>query len=209
MTPERTGHKILIFASDPILAALVGTMVECARYSAAFPTPEEAPAQAIERVRPLAAVLLDAGDHDVASDLFVSRAERLSVRVLLFGRREAIEQRRALARQRGLQAFVLPDEISRLEIAIEALIPDGMRPRSDRDRRAETLRTPAGTVDFVDARGVHWMVYDRRGPDRRNCVDRRFVSDDGEVRHCEITEQEARLVSQATLAEQLSRSVAE
>ena len=209
MTPERTGHRILIVAADPILAALVGTMVEFARYTAAFPGPDELPAQALERVKPLAAVVLDISEDAGASDLFVSRADRLSVPVLLFGRPEVLEQRRQWLAHRQLTAFALPDEIAQLESAIEGLMPDDLRPRSVQDRRGRALRNSSGVVDFVDAGGMHWTVYDRRGPERRNRVDRRFVSDSGEVRHCEITEQEARLVSLATLAEQLGRSIAE
>lgn len=209
MTPERSGHKILIVAADPILGALVGTLVEHARYTAAFPAPDELPAQALERVRPMAAVLLDVADTNGASDLFVSRAEKLSVRVFVFGRRERIEKHSEWSRRHQLPTFALPEDIARLENALEGLIPDAVRPRAARDRRGEAQRDASGTLDFIDERGVHWTVYDRRGPERRNRVDRRFVSDGGEVRHCEITEQEARLVSVVMLAAQLERSTAE
>ena len=209
MTPERTGHKILIVASDPILAALVGTLVEFARYTAAFPAPDEPPTQALTRVKPLAAVLLDVSEQNGVSDVFVSRAQRLAVPVLLFGGRAVLAERADWAARHGLATFALPDEISLLEGAVERIMPDGVRPRATLDRRGEAQRSSSGTLDFTDAVGVHWTVYDRRGPERRNRVDRRFVSDAGEVRHCEITEQEARLVSVATLSEQLGRAVPE
>jgi len=209
MTPERSGHKILIVAADPILGALVGTLVEHARYAAAFPAPDELPAQALERVRPMAAVLLDISDVNGASDLFVSRAEKLGVRVFVFGRSDRIAQQSEWTRRHRLPAFVLPEEIARLENALEGVIPDAVRPRTVRDRRGEAQRDASGMLDFTDDHGIHWTVYDRRGPERRNRVDRRFVSDAGEVRHCEITEQEARLVTVAMLSDQLSRATAE
>lgn len=207
MTPERIGHKILIIAGDPILAALVGRLVEHARYSAAFPAPDEPPTQALERLKPLAAVLIDLADGEGGSDLFTSRAARLGVKVLVFGRRELIDARADWIAQHALKSFALPEQIGDLEGAIEALIPDAVRPRAAQDRRGDAERRPDGALDFIDAAGVHWTVYDRRGKDRRNRVDRRFVSDTGEVRQCEITEQEARLVSVATLADQLERAV--
>jgi hypothetical protein len=209
MTPERSGYRILIVATDPILAALVGTLVEHARFSAAFPGPDEAPTQALERVKPLAAVLVDLAEGEGASDLFASRAAKLGVPLFVFGRREIIDAHGEWIQARRVRAFALPDQIAEMESAIEGLKPDAVRPRAPRDRRGETGRRPDGTLDFTDAQGVHWTVYDRRGPERRNRVDRRFVSDAGEVRHCEITEQEARLVSAATLAEQLSRAIAD
>jgi hypothetical protein len=209
MTPERSGHKILIVASDAILAALVGTLVEFARYTAAFPAPDESPTQALMRVKPLVAVLLDVSDQNGATDVFVSRAQRQSVPVLLFGARSLLAERTEWVARHQLGVFALPEEIARLENAIERIIPDAVRPRAVRDRRGEAQRSKTGTLDFTDARGVHWTVYDRRGPERRNRVDRRFVSDSGEVLHCEITEQEARLISVATLAEQLTRAIPE
>ena len=209
MTPERSAYKILIVAADPILAALVGTLVEHARFTAAFPTPDEPPAQALERVKPLAAVLVDLAEGEGASDLFASRAAKLDVSLFMFGRREVIDAHGEWIRARRVRAFALPDQIAQMESAIEALKPAPVRPRAIRDRRGETGRRPDGTLDFTDAQGVHWTVYDRRGPERRNLVDRRFVSDTGEIRHCEITEQEARLVSVATLNEQLSRAIAD
>jgi hypothetical protein len=208
MTPARAGRKILIVAADPILAALVGTLIEHARYSAAFPAPDEPPTQALERVKPLVAVLIDLAEGEGASDLFASRAARLGVPLFVFGRSGVIDAHKDWIRERRVRAFALPEQIADLESAIEGVIPDAVRPRAVSDRRGETGRRPDGALDFTDAQGVHWMVYDRRGPDRRNRVDRRFVSDAGEVRQCSITEQEARLVSPATLNEQLSRATA-
>lgn len=206
MTPERAGHKILIVASDPLLAALVGTLVETKRYVPAFPTPNEAPDVALERVKPLAAILLDAGDATAESDLFVSRVRRMSARVLVFGSTELLRRREEWIARHALPAFTLPQELALLEEALEALIPDAKRPRAEAERRGNTERRPDGTLVFTDASGVRWSVYDRRGPDRRSSVDRRFVNDAGEVRHCALTAEEAGLTTPTILSEQLGRA---
>lgn len=209
MTPDRTGHRILIVAREPLLAALVGRLVESARYTPAFPGPDEHAETALQRVKPLAALLLDADDPAVESDLLVSRARRMSVAVMLFGSRGAASARATWARAHELRVFILPEELGALELALEALMPDSHRPRSERDRRGTAERRPDGTLVFTDAAGVRWNVYDRRGGQRRDVVDRRFVSEAGEVRHCDISSQESLVTTPAVLADQLDRALAD
>lgn len=207
MTPERTGHKIVVVATDPLLAALVGYMVEIARFTAAFPASGELPDQTLARVRPVAAILLDGSDSAAESDLFVSRARRLGVRVLVFGAPEIVRARGEWARTHDLPVFALPNDVARLGDALEALLPPPRRPRAVLERRAASgERRPDGTMVFCDASGMRWSVYDRRGADRRRDIDRRFVSDVGEVRHCNISPAEAGEFSVAALAEQFDRA---
>ena len=208
MTPDRSGHKVLIIADDPLLAALIGSLVESARGTPAFAAPAEVADQAVARVKPLAAVLLDAGAAVAESDLFVSRARKLGARVLVFGTRTMVARRADWARTHSLETFALPDAVEALAQALERLNGEPRRPRSDADRRA-TERRPDGTLVFTDAAGTRWSVYDRRGTERRERVDRRFVNEAGEVRHCEISEQEAGVVTASALAAQLDRAIAE
>jgi hypothetical protein len=56
-----------------------------------------------------------------------------------------------------------------------------------------------------DGNGHRWTVFDRRAGDRRAAkVEREFVRDDGEIRRCMLTAQEA----QSTDAVDLSRQLA-
>lgn len=205
--PERTGHKIVVVANDPLIAALVGSMVELARFTAAFPAPGESPDQTLVRVRPVAAILLDGRDPAAASDLLVSRAKRLGIRLMVFGAGDVVRARADWAQSHDLPMFMFPDDAGRLEDALEALPPAPRRARAPTERRGVASgRRPDGGLFFRDANGMCWSVYDRRGPDRRGGIDRRFVSDVGEVRHCHLAEEESGIVTTAALAAQLERA---
>lgn len=205
MTPERAGHKILVVADDALLAALVGSIVESVRYTAVFPSAGESPDQAVVRVKPLAAVLLDAGESSAQSDLLLSRTRKLGARLMLFGDR--VDARATWARANSVLMFRLPQEIEALSDALEALLPDGPRPRGGRSgERREAERRPDGSLVFTDAAGVRWSVYDRRGAERRGMVDRRFVSDSGRALHCDVPAREAAVISIDVLSAQLERA---
>jgi hypothetical protein len=123
MGPTRAGHSILVVAADPVLAALLGGVVESARYAAAFPAIDERPDQALARIRPLAAILLNAEERAAQSDLFVSRARQLRVPIILFGSREAMERSSAWAAQHGIPRFALPEQLDALREALGSLEP--------------------------------------------------------------------------------------
>lgn len=190
-------------APDPLLAALVGSVVDSLRYSAAFPAAGESPDQAVVRVRPLAAVLLEAGESSAQSDLLLSRTRKLGARLMLFGKHT--EARAAWAQAHSVQIFRLPQEIDALCDALDGLIP-GPRPREGSRDRREAERRPDGSLVFTDAAGVRWSVYDRRGGERRGLVDRRFVSDSGISLHCDVTAQEAAVLAIDVLFAQLERA---
>src|SRR5437016_14553168 len=85
VNPIRADHKVLIIASDPLLGALVGSLVEATRLHATFPRENERPEDALARVRPLAAILVDAITSESESDLFLARDRRRQSLVLMFG----------------------------------------------------------------------------------------------------------------------------
>jgi hypothetical protein len=207
MNPVRADHKVLIIASDPLLAALVGGLVELTRLRAAFLENDERPEEALARVKPLAAILVDAYTDEAVSDLFLARARRRRIRVLMFGSREAVGRREEWASRSGIPAFKLPDGVAALQTALEELLQEkGLYRRGE--RRASAERDPDGVVILDDGKGTRWTVYDRRSADRRrNLIDRSFVSDRGEVRHCDVALEDADTLSVATLAEQLARAI--
>ena len=208
MNPIRADHKVLIIASDPLLGALVGSLVEATRLQAAFPRENERPEDALARVRPLAAILVDAITSESESDLFLARARRRRILVLMFGSADSVGQRAAWATARHVPMFAIPADVHALQAALERVLSPGKpSPRGTERRTAHTERAPNGTLIFDDGKGTRWSVYDRRAADRRqDVIDRSFVSDRGEVRHCDVPLADAESISVAELSRQLARA---
>ena len=213
LTSSRSGHKVLVLANEPLLAALLGGLVELARFEVAFAKPGELAQDALSRVKPLAAILVEAVNDVAENDLFLALARKKNVEVVLFGSAAALAERSAWAREHGVQAFQLPEDVDKLQASLEKL-RNGSQPaggeRTPRlaSRRAHTMRDQEGTLIFDDGKGTRWSVYDRRAGDRRVAtLDRRFVSSEsGVVLHCKLTEEEAAATSVAALSEQLARA---
>lgn len=207
MNPVRADHKVLIIASDPLLAALVGGFVEMTRLQAAFVEKDEPLEDALARIRPLAAILVDALIDEAESDLFLARARKRRIQVLMFGSAVSIGRRDAWAMKRNVPTFSLPDELNALQLALEELLQPRASLRRDTERRAHTERGADGTLILDDGMGTRWSVYDRRASDRRReVIDRRFVSESGEERHCDVSIEDSRSLSVDALTRQLARA---
>ena len=103
MTPPNAlsrDQKVLVIAPDPILAALIGVMVEKRRLVAVFPQTGESPEKALERARPVSAVVIDSTVADAASDIFAKRVRNVGARML---------------------ALEFPKDLTRLEAELEIL----------------------------------------------------------------------------------------
>ncbi len=208
VNPDHAGHRVLIIAAEPLLAALIGAMVESSRLRAAFPRANESAQAALGRVRPLAAIVLEAANDEASSDLFLARARSAKTPVLLFGSATTIAAKRLWALERLIPVFALPGDIEALQAALERLAPAKTSSPRKTQRRSESRaqRGPA-RLSFTDGAGTHWTVYDRRVADRRvEMVDRRFVSDAGEVVRCTVSVKDAESDSIAELSEQLARA---
>lgn len=199
-----TGRKVLILAPDPLLAALIGGLVELARLEPVFATDGEAAEDALTRVKPLAAILADLAGNESGSDLFVARARRRGVSLILFGAGDHVRTRRDWAAGHGLPVFELPDELEGLDSELRELGQREIKPRTKVRREAKTSRNSSGTLIYDDG-FTKWSVYDRRTGERRG-IDRSFVSESGEVRHVDLSDEEARSITVAALGEQLSRA---
>jgi hypothetical protein len=200
---------VLVLANDPMLAALIGGLVELAHLKAAFAQPGETPEDALARVKPVAAILVD-GDHaDAEDDLIVARARKRGIAFLMFGTAAIARKRRAWAERQDVPVFELPAQVSVLHDELLRLRePEQKQRTSTRRAPPHTERDQDGTLIFDDGKGTRWSVYDRRSEDRRskNSVDRRFVNENGAVLHCDVSEDEAASVSVADLARQLARA---
>jgi hypothetical protein len=202
----RNGQNVLIVATDPMLAALVGGLVEALRLQAVFPRAGENPEAALARVRPLAVILMEGSSEVAGSELFVVRARRRGARVMLFGNATSIKPLREWADQLEVGVFTLPDEIERLLLALQDTHRELSNARRG-DRRTSVQRERDAAITFEDASGTQWQVYDRRTGDRRQGLMREFISAVGDRRACAVGPDEINAVSPQELARQLARSV--
>ena len=207
MTPA-ADHKVLIVAPDPVLAALVGSVVELTRLRAAFPHANERAEDALARVKPLIAILIDAVADEAESDIFLARARKKGVHVMVFGAAGSTLHRRAWAEAHKVPIYTLPDQVAALETELKRIATGaGQSSRSFERRGKNAISRP---LVVHDRAGKRWSVYDRRSADRRqHVIDREFVSETGEVRHCHLDEKEAGVTSPEVLIDQLERARAE
>lgn len=204
MTPA-ADHKVLIVAPDPVLAALVGSVVELSRLRATFPKANERAEDALARVKPLIAILIDAVADEAASDIFLARARKKGVHVLIFGAAGATLRRQAWAKKNKVPIYTLPDDLAELEKEIRRIAAGAGKSSRTFERRGKNMIS--GPLVVLDRAGTRWSVYDRRSADRRqHVIDREFVSETGEVRHCHLDEDEAGVTSPEVLIDQLERA---
>lgn len=113
--------KVLVLAQDPMVAALLGMLLELEGCEPVFAEPGERPEAAIGRLRPPLIILLD-GEMEVAqSDLFFARAAKSHATVVLFGRGADPDVAEA-ARRRGILWFAMPTDRPTLVRVLEAAL---------------------------------------------------------------------------------------
>lgn len=220
---------VLICAGEPLIAALLGMLAEMAQYNPIFPEPDERPADALRRVRPLLVVLLEGSLEAAQSDLFFAQAAKRRVGVALFGRRGGAPALASLALRRGIPWLEVPTDPEQFRRLLDSAAtsdwwrrgPERRRTRSERRTMPGTERAPDGTLVYHDQDGVRWFVYDRRSAERRRGERREgegdaaapardvrlFVREDGETRRCVLDEEEElEDLTPAVLARQLARA---
>ena len=170
-TAKRTS-RVLILTSHPLLAVLLGLLIELESLAPVFADADESPEDALARMKPLSAILMDADLEAAKSDLFHLRASRRGVRVVLFRTPASAVDVQALAESRELSWTDLPVDRQTLAALLSAGAPD-RRGRHERRSGASTSTASDGTLTFRDREGRRWMVFDRRGGPRR--------ADDGTV----------------------------
>jgi hypothetical protein len=202
-----TSARVLILTTQPLVAALIGILLELEHFEPAFAEPDERPEDALTRVRPLMAVVLD-GELDAArSDLFFARAARRGVRIVLFCPPGSEQKVRTMAEARSVPWFSLPMD----RATVARLLGDGTPvTRGGKDRRGPSIAAaPDGAIVYDDDHGRRWLVYDRRGGDRRAAEPeayRVFVSESGEEWRVRLDVNVPHELTPASLAEQLARA---
>jgi hypothetical protein len=198
-------------------AALIGMLIELEGYEPAFAQEGENAEAALARVRPLLVVLVDHALDVAKSDLFLTRAARRQVGVVLFAAHGADDRASVWAQSRRVPWFRMPIDGTELRRAIEASTASFRLWRTDTDRRHHHTETSAdGMLVFHDRNGRRWQVYDRRGGDRRQSSatsaasdgggERTFVNDAGEEWRVTMAEADFRNDSPAELEHQLARA---
>jgi hypothetical protein len=208
--------SILILSEQPVIAALVGMLVELTGAMPAFANPAEQAADALQRVRPLAVILIDAEMTTARSDLFFALAARKDIRVAVFGSDARAREIAEVAARRRIPWLTLPPNVERLSMVLG--LTDGERAGTRQQQRrqpAESIVAADGTCILRDAGGRHWMVYDRRQSGERrssesesaaDATDRVFVAEDGETRCYALSEAGVAGSETSVLEEQLARA---
>lgn len=117
--PTNANRRVLILCAEPLLGALVASVVEAADATPHFAREGESATEALERVRPMAVVLLDAMHQDAGSEIFLGRARRYAAELLLFGSAGALRDAETWARAQGIPTFALPEQFHELKLAVD------------------------------------------------------------------------------------------
>jgi hypothetical protein len=194
-------------------AALLGMLLELEGYEPAFAQEGENAEAALARVRPLLVVLVDHALDVARSDLFLARAARRQVGIVLFGGHDTRDSASAWAQSRRVPWFRMPVDGTELRRAIEASTASFRLWRTDTDRRRSprTETDATGMLVYHDRDGRRWHVYDRRSGERRRISadsggHRTFVNDAGEEWRVPMAATDFLDDSAAGLEKQLARA---
>jgi hypothetical protein len=205
-------NRVLVLADGPVVAALIGMLVETTGRTPVFANPDEVPTDALERTRPTAAVIIDVTLSAAESDLFFAAAAKWNIGVAVFGPESASRRIAEIAAGRHVPWFTMPPTAEQLSSALDVTTgADRRRREAERRAASEAIIASDGTRILRDSRGQRWMVYDRRVARERRATDdepvtvRVFVSEAGEARECGLGEQESHQASATALESQLAR----
>ncbi len=213
MSTRTQSGKILVCSHQPMAAALLGMLLELEGYEPAFPQEGESADAALARVRPLLVALVDQALDVARSDIFLTRAARRQVGVVLFGAAGDVGGPPPWAASRRVPWFRMPVEGAELRRAIEESTASYRLWRTETDRRRPHTETAAdGSLVYHDRSGRRWQVYDRRSGDRRSGAatadggHRAFVNEAGEEWRVEMAAGDFLDASPADLERQLARA---
>ncbi len=209
-------RKVLVLSDEPMAAALLAMLLELEGYDPVFALEHESADVALARVKPLLVVLVDHTLDIAKSDLFLARAARRQIGVVLFGAHGA-SAAPAWAQSRRVPWFRMPVDPATLRRAIDESISAFRLWRTDVERRRHRTETSAdGMLVYHDRDGCRWQVYDRRSGERRQTPsgvpdagtsdERTFVNDAGEQWRVIMRPADFLDESPAALEQQLARA---
>ena len=209
-------HRVLVLSDEPVVAALVGLLVEVAGRTPVFASPGESSTDALERLRPLSVVLVDVEMGASHSDLFFAAAAKWGIGIAVFGPEMHAREIAEIASARNAPWFTMPPTAGQMTTTLDIAGGQTHRERGgERRANVEAAVASDGTRIFLDRTGQRWMVYDRRvSSDRRRedgagdlAAVRVFVSETGETRRCGLDDAEVRQASALALETQLARAM--
>lgn len=119
--------RVLVVAADPVIAALLGLLLDPVAYEPVFPGALETPEQALTRMRPRLVILLDADLDAARSDLFHARTERLKASVVIFQGPTVTSPEAAAGAARAGRAVVrLPTDRESLTRVLDQVVAEAM-----------------------------------------------------------------------------------
>jgi hypothetical protein len=208
-------NRVLILSSEPLIAALVGLLVETVGRNAVFAAPGEQPGEAVARLRPLAVVLVDCSMDAARSDLFFAVLARHGIGSIVFGSEHQARAIAEIAAARSLPWLTVPPTVDDLSRAIATAAGEAAVGRGEERRESpDAIVAADGTRILRDRTGHRWMVYDRRQSSDRRARDepgdmttRVFVSDEGRRLEYGVSPSEASQASALALETQLMRAL--
>jgi len=120
--------RVLVLASDTVIAAFLGMLLELEGYEPAFAEPGETSDAAVARLRPPLIVCIDCELPEAESDIFFARAEHHGAVIVAFGAPGREERVRALAAERDIPYFVLPSDRATLGAALRLALDGNEEP---------------------------------------------------------------------------------
>src|SRR3712207_3977786 len=134
-----------------LAAALLGMLLELEGYEPAFAREGEPPDAALSRVRPLLVVLVDEALDVARSDLFLARAARGQVGVVIFAGPDGVAGPPTWAQARRVPWFRMRVEGAELRRAIEESTASFRLWRTETERRRPRTETNSdGTLIYHD-----------------------------------------------------------
>ena len=119
---DARARQVLIVSTDPVVAALLGTLIELDGHLPLFPTADEPPVKALERLRPHAAIV-DCDREDACGGEFLARGRSQSTGLVLFSAARLQGEVREIAARHGLPSFALPiDRAALARVLSEAML---------------------------------------------------------------------------------------
>src|SRR4051794_21764566 len=111
-------NRVLVLATEPFIAALVGMLVEMAGRTPVFADLGQTPSDAVLRTRPLAVALVDASLGAAESDIFFAVTDRHGLSTVVFGSERDARSIAEIAAARSIPWFTLPPTADELAKAL-------------------------------------------------------------------------------------------
>ena len=111
-------RSALLLCEDPLAAALLAGLLETIGWQPLFATPNEAPREALRRLRP-SLVLADCGYDAAWAGTFLGPARMLGIPVVVLGAAQSPDRARQLAMRNQLRSILLPTDAATLERCLD------------------------------------------------------------------------------------------